>query len=82
MFNYTKYKAWEYGIITSRVNPKDTGRKCSVCGSDVARHSEKDAPEGYRPDAPLFACQCGNKGNADLNAARNIAKKFFARYAA
>jgi len=82
IYYYTRYKAWEYGIITSRVSPKNTSRKCAVCGSEVARHGEKDKPEGYRPGAPLFTCQCGKKGNADLNAARNIAKKFFARYAA
>jgi transposase len=48
----------------------------------VARHGEKDKPEGYRPGASLFTCKCGKKGNADLNADRNIAKKFFLRYAA
>lgn len=82
IFHYTKYKAWEYGIITSRVNPKNTSRHCSACGADVARYGEKDIPEGYRPGAPLFTCKCGNKGNTDLNAARNISKKFFLRYAA
>lgn len=82
IFHYTKYKAWEYGIITSRVSPKDTSRKCSECGFDIARHGKKDKPDGYRPGAPLFTCKCGKKGNADLNAARNIAKKFFLRYTA
>ena len=82
IFHYTKYKAWEHGIITSRVNPRDTSRKCSVCGSDVARHGDKERPEGYRPGAPLFTCKCGKRGNADLNAVRNIVKKFFLRYAA
>ena len=82
IFHYTRYKAWEYGIITSRVSPRDTSRKCAVCGSDVSRYGEKDKPEGYRPGAPLFACRCGCKGNADLNATRNIAKKFFSKYVA
>jgi len=82
IFHYAKYKAWEHGIITSRVNPRDTSRQCAGCGSEVTRHGEKDKPEGYRPGAPLFTCQCGKKGDADLNAARNIAKKFFLRYAA
>lgn len=82
IFQCTKYKAWEYGVITSRVSPKDTSRKCSVCGSDAARYGEKDSPEGYRPGAPLFVCKCGKRGNADVNAIRNISKKFFARYAA
>lgn len=82
IYHYAKYKAWERGIITSRVSPKGTSRKCSACGSDVARYGENDAHDKYRPGAPLFACRCGSKGNADLNAARNVAKKFFARYAA
>jgi transposase len=30
--------------------------------------------------APLFTCPNGHRGNADLNAARNIGQKFFARY--
>ncbi|MEW6663578.1 MAG: transposase [Bacillota bacterium] len=82
IFHYTRYKAWEYGIITSRVSPRNTSKLCASCGAEVARHGEKDKPEGYRPGAPLFTCKCGNRGNADLNAARNIAKKFFSRYAA
>ncbi|MCL6576085.1 zinc ribbon domain-containing protein [Kyrpidia sp.] len=83
IFHNTKYKAWEYGMITSRVNPKDTSRKCAGCNSWVARYGENDPPEGYRPGAPLFARPvCGSKGNADLNGVRNIAKKFLARYAA
>jgi len=82
IFHFTKYKAWEHGIITSRVSPKNTSRLCADCGSDVARYGEHDKPEGYRPGAPLFTCKCGKKGNADLNAARNIAKRFFLRYAA
>lgn len=82
IFRYTRYKAWEHGLITSRVNPKNTSRLCAGCGREVARHGEKEPPKDYRPGAPLFTCQCGKRGNADLNATRNIAKKFFSRYAA
>ena len=82
IFCYTRYKAWFHGIITSRVNPRDTSRKCFVCGCHVARHGEKDTPEGYRPGAPLYTCKCGKRGSADLNAVRNISRKFFLRYAA
>lgn len=80
IFRYARYKAWEHGIITSRVSPKDTSRLCAVCGKRVARYGERDKPEGYRPGAPLYTCACGKRGNADLNAARNIAKRFFLRY--
>ena len=82
IFHYTKYKAWEYGIVISRITPKNTSRLCAACGKEVARHGEKDKPEDYRPGAPLFTCKCGKKGNADINANRNIAQKFFMRYAA
>ena len=82
IFGYTRYKAWFCGILTCRANPRDTSRKCFVCGSDVARHDEKDTPEGYRPGAPLYTCKCCKRGNADLNAVRNISRKFFLRYAA
>jgi IS605 OrfB family transposase len=80
IFNFTKYKAWEHGIITSRVNPKNTSRLCSVCHSEVFRHVEKETPTEYRMGAPLFTCPNGHRGNADMNAARNIGQKFFARY--
>jgi IS605 OrfB family transposase len=80
IFNFTKYKAWEHGIITSRVNPRNTSKLCSACGSEVFRHEERELPTEYRRGTPLFACPNGHRGNADLNAARNIGQKFFARY--
>ena len=83
IFKFTKYKAFELGIITSRVNPKNTSRDCAYCGAKVARHNRNERAIGYRTGAPLYTCpedHKGNKGNADLNAAVNIGKRFFARY--
>ncbi|MCG9967398.1 RNA-guided endonuclease TnpB family protein [Pelotomaculum terephthalicicum JT] len=79
IFHYTKYKAWEYGIIISRVNPRNTSRLCADCGAEIARHS--DNKEYYRSGAPLFTCKCGKKGSVALNAVRNIGKRLFLRYA-
>ena len=31
IFTYAKYKAWNQGIITSRVNPRNTSRECARC---------------------------------------------------
>jgi putative transposase len=46
------------------VNPKNTSRKCSVCG-----HISKE----NRKTQSKFSCiECGHAQNADLNAARNI----------
>jgi IS605 OrfB family transposase len=80
IYAFTKYKAFELGIITSRVSPKNTSRDCAHCGVKVARHTKDEQPTEYRPGAPLFTCPSGHKGNADLNAANNIAIRFFARY--
>jgi len=81
IYKFTKYKAWEYGIIISRVNPRNTSRDCSYCDvSPIFRHGEHEQPTEYRPGAPLFTCANGHRGNADLNASRNIGFKLFARH--
>ena len=88
IFRYTRYKAWEFGLLTCRVNPRDTSRRCGnllpngeVCGHEVARYGEGEPPTGYRPGAPLYFCPgCDSRGNADRNATLNIGHKFFARY--
>lgn len=56
IFRYTCYKAWEEKIVTCRVNPCDTSRKCAVCGSPLARYGEGEPAVEYRPGAPLVCC--------------------------
>lgn len=81
IFRYTRYKAWVEGIITCRVNPRDTSRRCAGCGALVARHAAGEAPLAYRPGAPLFTCPaCQKRGNADRNASRNIGQRLLERY--
>ena len=81
IFKYSKYKAYNVGILTSRVNPRDTSRTCYKCGSPVARYNEGEKPEGYQMGAPLCKCtECGRRDNADRNASLQIGNKFFARY--
>lgn len=78
---FARYKAWIAGILTCRVNPKDTSRRCARCGAEVARYGPGEPPEGYRPGAPLVACkQCPMRGNADRNASLNIGQRLVARY--
>lgn len=80
--DFAKYKAWHEGIITSRVNPKDTSRLCPCCKSVIVRYADGSPIEGYTPGTPLFYCpNCFTRGNADRAAAINIGHKFFARYA-
>jgi putative transposase len=81
IFNHAKYKAYNAGILTSRVNPKDTSRTCAKCGSPVARYNEGEKPEGYQMGAPLCKCTvCARNDHADRNASLQIGNKLFARY--
>jgi IS605 OrfB family transposase len=81
IFTYAKYKAYNAGIITSRVNPRNTSRECARCHSMVARYAEGKPTEGYTYGAPLVLChQCDMRGNADRNASLVIAQRLVTRY--
>lgn len=63
------YKADQAGATVVRVRPHGTSQECHRCGST--------AP-GQRESQASFRCAkttCGWAGNADYNAARNIAKR-------
>ncbi len=63
--SFIEYKASKYGIEVRYIDPYHTSQVCSKCG-----HWE----EGQRIDQAHFVCKkCGNKMNADFNAAKNIA---------
>lgn len=81
IFQFTKYKAWNEGIVTCRVNPRNTSRECARCGGLVARYDAGKPAEGYTPGAPLVSCPaCQMRGNADRNASIVIGKRLLARY--
>jgi IS605 OrfB family transposase len=81
IFSYARYKAWNEGILTSRVSPWNTSRECTRCGNLVARYAEGDPAEGYTPGAPLVLCsECGMRGNADRNASLKIGQRLIERY--
>ena len=81
VFQQVKYKAWELGILVSRVNPRNTSRDCHRCGHrPVARYRPPEAPVDYQTGTPLYICpECLSRGNADENAAINIGLRFFQR---
>jgi IS605 OrfB family transposase len=65
-----QYKAKIAGIVVVRIDPYHTSQTCNVCG-----HSTKEnRPKGTKGQAYFKCVSCGHKTNADLNAARNIAK--------
>ena len=81
IFMYTKYKAYNEGMLTSRVNPRNTSRECALCQGLVTRYKEGQPAEGYTSGAPLVFCQvCGMRGNADRNASLVIGQRLITRY--
>lgn len=64
---YTRYKALAAGKLCIEVSPRHSSQECSACG-----HTHAD----NRLDQSRFVCQrCGHSDNADLNAARVIARR-------
>src|SRR6266436_3409181 len=81
IFTYAKYKAYNEGILTSRVNPRNTSRECARCHRLVARYAAGQPAEGFTSGAPLVFCQaCGMAGNADRNASLMIGQRLVMRY--
>jgi IS605 OrfB family transposase len=81
IFRYAKYKAWNDGIITSRVSPRNTSRECARCHAPIVRYADSQPQEGYTPGAPLMLCkECNLRGHADRNASVVIGQRLIMRY--
>src|SRR6266568_1055847 len=81
IFFYAKYKAWNEGMITSRVNPRNTSRQCTRCHAPIIRYAWGQPEEGYTTGAPLMLCPaCGLRGHADRNASGCIGQRLITRY--
>jgi IS605 OrfB family transposase len=62
--NFINYKSILKGIPIVLVNPRDTSKRCNVCGC-IDSNNRKSQSE--------FKCvSCGHTENADINAAKNI----------
>jgi putative transposase len=72
--SFIVYKALRTGVVVIHVNPAHTSQSCSDCG-----HVDR----ANRQDQATFRCRsCGFAGHADWNAARNIAERGGAGWAA
>lgn len=81
IFSYAKYKAWNEGIITSRVNPRNTSRECAWCHAPILRYAQGMPEEGYTVGTPLMVCpKCGKRDHADRNASLVIGQRLVKRY--
>jgi putative transposase len=81
IFKYAKYKAYNEGIVTTRINPRNTSRECARCGALVARYNAGQEAVGYTPGASLVFCGiCQMRGNGDRNASIVVGKRLLARY--
>jgi len=75
------YKAWNAGMITSRVNPRNTSRECARCHAPIIRYAQGMPQEGYTVGVPLMVCpSCGKRDNADRNASIVIGQRLMSRY--
>jgi transposase len=82
IFRYAKYKAWQYQIVTSRVNPANTSRACHRCHSLVVRYNAGQPVEGYTPGASLVLCAtCQMRDHSDRNASLVIGQRLLERSA-
>jgi putative transposase len=80
IFCHAKYKAWQEGMITSRINPRNTSRECARCHAPIIRYAWGQPQEGYTPGAPLMLCPtCGLRGHADRNASGCIGQRLISR---
>jgi len=52
----------EHKVLLTRANPAYTSQKCSLCGATCKANRKGEA----------YTCACGNKMDADLNAAINL----------
>jgi IS605 OrfB family transposase len=63
--NFIEYKAIRKGCRIVYINPAYTSKECSVCHNHTIRHS------GF-----IECFHCGFSLNSDLNASRNIARRY------
>ena len=69
LINKTTYKCELIGKNVENVNPRNTSKKCSVCGY-INNELKLKNREWTCPD-------CGTQHDRDFNAATNIKKDFF-----
>jgi IS605 OrfB family transposase len=80
IYCYAKYKAWNEGMLISRVNPRNTSRECARCHAPIIRYAWGQPEEGYTAGTPLMHCSaCGLRGHADRNASGCIGQRLIAR---
>jgi IS605 OrfB family transposase len=78
IFQFAKYKAWNEGKLTCRVNPAHTSDTCYQDGTKLVRYTPGQPMVGYTEGAPIIYCPtCHHTENADRHATRNIGHRFF-----
>jgi len=70
LYEYVEYKAAEYGIDVTQIDPENTSRRCSECG--FTHPDNRDSED--------FEClKCSYENHADYNAAKNIGLRYLRR---
>jgi len=78
MAELIRYKAALVGIVVVSVTEEYTSQTCSVCKDMPNKDNARKANRKHRG---LYICKdCGTVMNADINGARNIAKKYLVTF--
>ena len=78
IIRYTKYKAWQAGIIVQLNSMGKATKQCYKCGEAIYKYNTE-----YQPPSPNFLggknfrCKNKHRGSTALNTARNIGKSFY-----
>ena len=78
IIRYTKYKAWQAGIIVQLNSMGKATKQCYKCGEVIYKYNTE-----YQPPSPNFLggknfrCKNKHRGSTALNTARNIGKSFY-----
>lgn len=76
IMEYLRYKAFGKGIAVASVSPAGITGTCHACGEPVKRFNKNNRPGRNYYGGKNYICPGGHRGNANLNSALNVGRKF------
>ncbi|MEG2283940.1 MAG: transposase [Eubacterium sp.] len=78
IIEYTRYKAWQNGIVTMTSRPYYASSRCYYCGEEIKKYNKEWQPPNKNfYGGKNYICETGHQGSTHLNTARNIGKAFY-----
>lgn len=76
IIQYTRYKAFQEGIIVTSVNPANAANCCHICGGVIYKYNEGHIPSKNYYGGKKYICEQHHRGNTAFNTAMNIGSTF------